>query len=372
MPSAIVVGAGVFGAALARRLALGGWDVTLADQYPPGHVRSASGGESRLIRCAHGGDRWYTRSARRARALWRELEDEAGVELLVEAGVLWFAHGDEGWEADSDAVLREEGIPVERLSADEAARLFPSCDAEGVAWALLEPEAGALRARDAARALAASAQRAGARFMGGRASPSGSRVELGDERVGADVVVWACGAWLAGLFPDVVELRVTRQEVLFFGAPIAWQTPPVPAWVDYDEGVYGLGDLDGRGVKIAPDREGPPLDPDSSPRTPDPDVELEARAYLRQRFPALADAPVVGSRVCQYALTADTNFIVAPHPDHDGVWIVGGGSGHGFKHGPSLAEYVVELVEGRPEPDPRFGLGPRPSAQSLRTAGTAV
>jgi sarcosine oxidase len=369
MASAVVVGAGVFGTSIARRLALDGWEVALVDQYPPGHVRAASGGESRLIRCAHGADRWYARSARRARTLWRELEEESGTELLVEAGVVWLAHGDAGWEAESETVLREEEIPSSRLRADEAAALFPSCEPDGVTWALLEPEAGVLRARDATRALAGSAVAAGARFVGGRATPAGRDVMVGGERLGADVVVWACGAWLASLFPGLVELRITRQEVLFFGAPIRWQTPPVPAWVDYDAGVYGLGDLDGRGVKVAPDAEGPPIDPDWSPRTPDPEVERDARGYLERRFPALAEAPVVGSRVCQYALTADTNFIVAPHPEEDGVWIVGGGSGHGFKHGPALGEYFGALLAGREQPAVRFALGPRPAGRNLRTAG---
>src|SRR5918999_3644597 len=119
MASAIVVGAGVFGTSIARRLALDGWQVTLVDQYPPGHVRAASGGESRLIRCAHGADRWYARSARRARTLWRELEEESGTELLVEAGVVWLAHDDAGWEADSETVLGEESTPSTRLTADD-------------------------------------------------------------------------------------------------------------------------------------------------------------------------------------------------------------------------------------------------------------
>jgi sarcosine oxidase len=100
------------------------------------------------------------------------------------------------------------------------------------------------------------------------------------------------------------------------------------------------------------------------------EAEKAGRGYLARRFPALADAPLVYSRVCPYALTADTNFLLARHPEEPRVWLLGGGSGHGFKHGPSLAEYVAGLLEGREEPDERFGLGERRPAASLRTAGT--
>jgi sarcosine oxidase len=366
--SAVVVGAGVFGSALARELAGSGWKVTLVDRFPPGHARAASGGESRLIRCAHGADRWYTRSARRAFGLWREVEAEAERELLVAAGVLWLARREDGWEVESERALREEGIPVERLEPREAGRLFPSFDPEGLAFCLLEPEAGVLRAKEATVALAVQAQARGARFLGGTARPAGAHVDVDGTMLAADRVVWACGAWLAGLFPDLVRLDVTRQENSFLGAPISWGTPPVPAWIDYDEAFYGLGDLDGRGFKAASDREGAPIDPDSATRLPSPAVERTVRAYVERRFPALRGAPLVGAHVCQYSLTPDTNFLIAPHPEHEGVWILGGGSGHGFKHGPALARYVAALLEGREPADERFGLGPRGERRNLRSA----
>ena len=222
MPSAVVVGAGVFGGSLALRLVSSGWAVTLVEQYPPGHVRAASGGESRLLRFSHGSSAWYTRSARRALDLWRELEVEAGVELFVPSGVAWFFRETEGWGAESERVLREEGIAVERLSPEEAARLFPSFDGQGLASVLYEPEAGVLRARDATMAIAEQAVAKGARFVAGTAVPDGEAVSVDGERLEGDRVVWAGGAWLAKLFPELVELRVTRQDVYFFGAPPDW------------------------------------------------------------------------------------------------------------------------------------------------------
>ena len=366
-----MVGAGIFGGSLARELVERGWDVTLVDRYPPGHVRAASGGETRLIRAAHGGEAWYVRSARRAWEQWLELEQETGKALLVRCGVVWLAHDTEGWEADSERVLRAEGVPTERLTPAETAELFPSFAGADLAFGLWEPEAGALRARDATQAIAALAQAKGVRFVGGEARPAGDGVEVDGARLDADVVVWACGAWLAGLFPDHARLRVTRQEVIHFGAPIEWSTPPTPAWVDYGAAFYGVGDVDGRGVKVSPDLEGPEFDPDRDDRTPSEQAAQTARDYLGRRFPALADAPLVFSRVCPYALTSDTNFLIARHPERQDVWLYGGGSGHGFKHGPALAEYLAGVIEGGGEPDERFALGERGPGQSLRTAGTA-
>jgi sarcosine oxidase len=369
VPEVIVVGSGIFGVSLAHRLALRGWRVTLVDAYPPGHVRGASGGESRLLRYAHGEDAWYTRSAWRARSLWGDLEAEAGAELLVRSGLVWFAHADHGWEADSERVLSSEGIPVERLPPGDAAGFFPDVDSDDLSFVLHEPEAGVLRARDAVRATFAVALSRGVRFVPGKGEPAGSEVVVDRERLSGDVVVWACGAWLPALFPTVVPIRVTKQDVFFFGAALPWQTPPVPGWVDYDGACYGLGDLDGRGVKVAPDGDGEPFEPEAGSRLPTPAVERTARVYLRRRFPALANAPLVGTRTCQYALTPDTNFLLDRHPEHERVWLFGGGSGHGFKHGPALGEYAADVLEDKAGLDDRFTLRARSEGYSLRTAG---
>jgi len=145
----------------------------------------------------------------------------------------------------------------------------------------------------------------------------------------------------------------------------------VPAWVDYDRAMYGTADLDGLGVKAALDVEGPPLDPDAELEG-DPTTEPVVRAYLRDRFPALEHAPLAEVRACRYELTRDSHFIAGRHPEHPGVWLVGGGSGHGFKHGPAMAERVVAAIAGgEPLPD-RFGLGERVPARSLRTAGSGM
>jgi sarcosine oxidase len=362
----IVVGAGVFGASLARHCALTGWDVTLVERVTPGHVRSGSGDESRIIRCGHGVDEWHTASARRAWELWHEIDPW----LVVPSGVLWLAHGEDGWEAASEATMQALGIPCSRI---DPAACFPSFAGADVAWGLWEPEAGVLRARDATRVLAEQAVAAGASLVLDEARPAddGGVVLSDGARLQADRVVWACGAWLNALFPGVVDLRITQQDVFYFGADASWRTPTVPTWVDYDAAAYGVGDVDGRGVKVCSDREGPAGFDVDGDRAPLAEHERRAREILGRHFPALAGAPVVGTRVCHYELTADTRFLIAPHPSFDGrVWLLGGASGHGFKHGPALAERVERWLAGAEAPDPQFALGARVADRALRTAGS--
>jgi sarcosine oxidase len=185
------------------------------------------------------------------------------------------------------------------------------------------------------------------------------------------VVVWACGGWLAGLFPGLVQLAVTRQELLFVDGGPAWRAPGVPGWVDYDRAMYGTADVDGLGVKAALDVDGPPLDPDAD-LDDSPTTEPVVRAYLRDRFPALEHAPLNEARACRYELSPDSIFIAGRHPDHPNVWILGGGSGHGFKHGPAMAERLVAAIKGDEPLPARFAVGERAPARSFRTAGTGV
>lgn len=369
-PSAIVVGAGVIGAATALALVRRGWDVTLLERATPGHVGASSGGETRLMRSAHGRQPWYTALAWAARDGWRTLEDETGVQVLVETGLVWFARAAHGWEADSVAVMRELGVPVERLTADRVGELFPSVRTDDLAFGLWEPHAGVLRAAGGTRALVARAAALGAVVREGiGARPDGGGVRAGGEVLHADRVVWACGPWLAALLGDRVALTVTQQDACWFAAGPGWRGDRVPAWVDFTGAAYGTGDHDGHGFKCSSDRQGPSFDPETDDRVALSAHVDAARAILGHRFPALAAAPLAGTRTCQYTTTVDTEFLIAPLDPDAAVWVAGGGSGHAFKHGPALGTYVADLLDGTREPDPRFGLGPRSPAGSLRTAG---
>ena len=350
---AAVVGAGVFGASIARELRGRGFEVQVYEQYTPGNVRSGSGGDTRLLRFAHGEEEWYTRSALRALELWRALEAETGLTLFEPVGVAWFDTGASPFTAQSEATLARLGIPTERLTVSEARPLYPSLGGDDLQSVLLEPAAGVLYARAATRALARDLT-----VVPARLTPA--------EPPRADIVVWACGSWLPKLFPGLVEQRISRRDVFFFGVDGAWEG--TPGFCEFDGPFYGHGELGGLGMKIAPDGLGAEIDPDVLERLPDPAAEARARAYAARRFPALADAPIVGTRVCQYDLTSDTHFLVARHPEQESWWLVGGGSGHGFKHGPALGEYVADCIEGSRDPEPFHGLGARSGPATLRTA----
>lgn len=369
-PTAVVVGAGVFGAATTLALVRDGWDVTLLERATPGHAAASSGGESRLLRSSHGTNRWYTELAWRAHAGWREVEQESGRDVLAETGLIWFARDADGWEADSQRVLSAVGVPVERLTPERVAELYPSVRTDDLVFGLWEPHAGVLRAATGTRALAELAVRAGATLrVGMDARPDGTAVRVDDGLLHADRVVWACGPWLGPLFPGRLELSVTQQDTCWFAAPAAWRADRVPAWVDFTGAAYGTGDLDGHGFKCSTDRQGPPFDPDRDDRLPRPEHIEAARDILAHRFPALTGAPLQGTRTCQYTTTVDTGFVIAPLEDDHVVWVAGGGSGHAFKHGPALGTYVAEVVAGSRAPDERFGVSTRTPSGSLRTAG---
>jgi glycine/D-amino acid oxidase-like deaminating enzyme len=201
----------------------------------------------------------------------------------------------------------------------------------------------------------------------GEARPSGSTVELDGRRLEADVVVWACGAWLARLFPELVQMRITFQQLALFRAPPEWRGP---GWVDFDAAFYGHGLVEPHGVKVAPDADGSDVDPDERPLVATQAAIDEARAYLAHRFPGLADAEVASAPGCHYGLMPDSEFLFDRHPEHPGVWLLGGGSGHGFKHGPALAEHAAAVLAGRGEPERRLALGERSQIRFLRTAGS--
>jgi glycine/D-amino acid oxidase-like deaminating enzyme len=177
----------------------------------------------------------------------------------------------------------------------------------------------------------------------------------------ADLYVLACGPWLSRLLPVAVgpRLRVTRQEVLYFGLPPGDRRhaiPDLPVWIDFGAGLYGIPDLDAQGFKVGIDRHGPLIDPDRLDRVVDVPIVRDTRAWIARRFPGLADAPLVDARVCQYENTSSGNFIIDRHPAWSNVWIVGGGSGHGFKHGPAVGRHVAALIAGEGVAQPRFSL----------------
>jgi sarcosine oxidase len=370
----VVVGAGVFGSWTAWHLAARGQRVLLLDAYGAGHSRASSGGESRIIRMAYGPDEIYTRWSQDSLGQWKKLFAAAGQELFVPTGVLWLGGAGNPQLAASREVLQRCGVRFESLDKPALAKRYPQIDLDRIDEGIFEPDSGVLLARRAVACVAADAVRAGAQMRIAHVkAPTGGRhvakLEVGPgEFVSAGQFVFACGAWLPKLFPELLGSRIfpTRQEVFFFGVPasdLRFAAPALPTWLFQEDHVYGMPDIEGRGLKFARDAHGEPVDPDTQSRIPTAEAATWARDYVTQRFPALRDAPIVESRVCQYENSGNGDFLIDRHPDFDNVWLAGGGSGHGFKHGPAFGAYLAGRICGDAKPEPRFSLESKTTRQ---------
>jgi glycine/D-amino acid oxidase-like deaminating enzyme len=344
-----VIGAGAFGGWTALHLRNAGADVTLVDAWGPGNSRASSGGETRVIRAIYGPDRVYVEMVKRSFELWSAIREP----IYTETGVLWMHRGDDSYVRSSLPVLTELGFAVDHLSIAEAKKRYPQIDFRGVKSVWFERRGGALSARRACEVVRDAFVQAGGMYRVERVNG------LKDaKRFNADAVVFACGPWLGKLFPDVIgdRVRPTRQEVYYFGPPAGsdrWAPPRMPIWIDFGPHIiYGLPDLHGRGFKVADDTRGPVFDPSTGNRTPTAAGIARARQLLSERFPELANAPLVSAEVCQYENSPDGNLIIDRHPAANNVWIAGGGSGHGFKLSPAVGELVAQaIVSGKQIPE---------------------
>lgn len=361
----VVVGAGVFGTWTAACLHRAGLRVQVVEAFGPAWTGATSGGESRVTRAGYGDAALYSEWAHRSLAEWRALSTRAGVPLFHETGVLWIHTEDDPLAGASVRVLAQLGIPFERLSTSALRSRYPVLRVDTGEAGILEPEAGALMARRAVQQLALELQAEGVRFIPGTVLP----VDSGEARAGAlpalrladgrtleaGQFVMACGSWLDRVCPQALagRLFVSRQEVVFFGADRA-RTGGLPVWANFP--FYGMPDFEGRGFKVANHDHGPVEDVDRVDRRVTAAAETSAREFLARRFPALADCPVTEGRVCLYESSHNGDFVIDRHPGLDNVWLVGCGSGHGFKHGPALGAHVAGLLQDREPPIERFAL----------------
>jgi monomeric sarcosine oxidase len=369
-----VIGAGVFGAWTAWHMVRRGRRVLLVDAYGPGNARASSAGESRIIRMGYGADELYTRWSQRSLVQWKEFFAAARQPLFHETGVLWLAGKDDLRVRQTAETLRRCDVPFEELSRPELEKRYPQIGLDRIASGLLEPDSGVLMARRAVAAVAEDATQNGAEYRVAQIAEPGASGKASvvttnsGERIEADQFIFACGAWLGKLFPKVLGERIfpTRQEVFFFGVPAGdsrFAPPALPTWLFQEDEIYGMPDLESRGLKIAVDRHGERVDPDTQSRLASAEGANEARRFVEQRFPALRGAPIVETRVCQYENTWNGDFLIDRHPEMENVWFVGGGSGHGFKHGPAVGEYVAGQILDVAESEPRFLLAGKQMVQ---------
>ena len=365
VPHIAVVGAGAFGGWTALHLLEAGARVTLLDAWGPGNSRSSSGGETRVMRGSYGPDQPYTEMAARSLALWARYERRWKRQFLHRSGVLWMAAGrDDTFERGSVTMLKAANIPFRELSTAHMKRRWPQINFEGIEWGIFEPECGYLEARASCQAVTQAFLSAGGKYK--EVAVASNELEdtplrslhLSDtSQLKADTYVFACGPWMGKLFPQTVGklVKATKQDVFFFGPPAGdnrFGDEQLPVWADHRGHFrYGIPGSDRRGFKIADDTRGPEFDPDRGERLVSTQNLKEVREYVAFRFPALKGAPLIETRVCQYEQTPDSGFIVDRHPKNENVWLVGGGSGHGFKHGPAIGEMTSRLILRERTPD---------------------
>jgi glycine/D-amino acid oxidase-like deaminating enzyme len=374
-PHVAVVGAGAFGGWTALHLLERGARVTLLDAWGPGNSRASSGGETRIMRGTYGPDQPYTALAARALKLWAKYEQRWKRQFLHRTGVLWMVSSrDDGFERGSLAMLREAEIKFQELFTPEMKKRWPQINFTGVRWGIYEPECGYLDARVSCQAVVDAFVAGGGTYRQIAVSDDDlehaplRHLTLSDgSRLKADFYVFACGPWLGQLFPVTVGdlIRSTKQDIFFFGPPAGdsrFTDEHLPVWGDHGKRFfYGIPGSDRRGFKVADDTRGEAFDPTNGERVVSPTTLKRIREYVASRFPAMKNAPLIETRVCQYEQTSDSSFILDRHPRMDNVWLVGGGSGHGFKHGPALGETTAELILKEGEADALWSLSRFPS-----------
>ena len=366
MLKVIVVGAGINGVTAAIELKKRGHKVVLVDPGPLPHPLAASTDISKAVRAAYGPDEEYTALAERAIRLWRQWNKEFGVELYHEVGVMWVRQeemnpGD--FEYESFKTLQRRGHKIERMNSARLWKRFPAWNPELYRDGIFELEAGYAESSLVVATLIERAKSLGIELHQGARF---SELDEGDnrvkgivldsgQRISGDVVVVAVGAWTPYVLPFTQKFfRATGQPVFHLKPrqPELFAPERFPVFgADISmTGYYGFP-LSREGVvKIANHGPGREMSPESSKRAVTPQEEQNLREFLSSTFPALADAPIVYTRICLYCDTNDGHFWIAPDPERRGLIVATGDSGHGFKFAPVLDEIIADAVEGKSNP----------------------
>ena len=366
MATVIVVGAGINGVTAAIELKKRGHTVVLVDPGPLPHPLAASTDISKAVRAAYGTDEDYTLLAERSIRLWRDWNKEFGVELYHEVGVMFVRRREmkpADFEYESFKILERRGHKIERMNSARLWKRFPAWNPELYRDGILELAAGHV---ESSRVVGILSERAKSVGVGLREGAKFSELDEGDDRVkgivlddgqriSGDIVVMAVGAWTPYVLPFTQKFfRATGQPVFHLKPRqpdlFASQRFPVFGADISTTGYYGFPVSREGVVKIANHGPGREMSPESTERVVTSEEEKNLREFLSSTFPALADAPIVYSRVCMYCDTDDGHFWIAPDPERRGLIVATGDSGHGFKFAPVLGEIIADVVEGKSNP----------------------
>lgn len=405
----VVIGAGAWGGWTAYHLRQRGARVTLIDAYGPGNSRSTSGDETRGVRSSYGdraaGELW-TPWARAAIERWSLFEAEWGpvfkTKFFHQTGDVIMRTATEPFLTKTVEYWKANNVKHEVISGDEVRKRYPVIDAHDITTAIVEPDAGVVRARASTQAVAAIGQQMGVKLIVDRVRLAETKngelqgVILQDGTVvRGDAYVFACGPWLRKLFPYLDNrMRVPLGYVCYFGVPVGdtrFTYPNLPSFNFPGVTGWPVLPVDSRGFRVrgaiappaapgtnaappvagaapavagaagaaaAPRPATPPVDPlqqdpDTSSRWATQDRIDGSRRFLAARFPILANAPLLETRSCHYESSVNANFIIDHVPGNTNAWIAGVGQAEGFKFGPVAGEYVAQRVLGI-EGDPKI------------------
>ena len=362
----VIIGAGITGVTTAIELKRRGYDVTLLDPGPLPHPLAASTDISKAVRTAYGPDEDYTALAERSIPLWRRWNEESGLTLYHEVGMLFVRQtamrpGD--FEYESWQVSKQRGRPLERITAKVIRERFPAWSGQTYSDGIFEREAGYV---ESGRVIAMLLMRARSLAVELREGVSFAELNEDDnrvkgvvlqngERIAADSVIFAAGAWTPYLLP------FTRTFFRASGQPVFHLQPAKPELFVPDcfpvfgadistTGYYGFPLNQDGVVKIANHGPGREMSPESPDRAVTQEEEAALREFLSQTFPALAGAQIVYTRICLYCDTYDGHFWIAPDPERRGLVIAAGDSGHAFKFAPVLGGIIADAAEAKENP----------------------
>lgn len=367
MPDLLIIGAGVFGAAIALEARRRGHGVTLLDRGPPPHPAASSTDISKVIRADYGFDSLYMEAVLTALPTWRAWNALQARPLFHETGLLALAQSamaPGGFEHDSWVALRQRGLDLRRLTPERMRAHHPAWDPARYPDGYFNPQAGWAESGEVVRFLLTQARAAGAQVLDDahvvEISEDGPAAVLRDgRRLSADHLVVAAGAWTPELLPELrPRLRAVAQPV-FHLAPAQPERWRAPAFTVFTADITGTGwygfPANAQGVvKVANHGVGLAVPPDAAGE-PGEEEERALRAFLEESLPDLADAPIVYRRRCLYCDSTDGDLVIDAHPERPGVLVAAGGSGHAFKLAPRLGPWACDLLEGGPA-TPRFSL----------------
>ena len=358
-----VIGAGVMGSWTAVELLKRGHEVTLVEAILPGHARSSSGGESRLIRGIYGRDTLYMDWVKDSMLAWKNLQDQVGEKLFHPIGTLWMFGQDSDYGDFAYQYLQSINWPINELSIKDAQEKYPQINFDDISKLYYEPESGYLMARRGCQVLLKLFQNSGGNYINRKINIEEENILSGRHPINSsDYTVLACGPWLKYLFPELLgeRLQISRQEIYYFSTEDnsdEYHEENIPSWIDLSRGnYYGVPFSSQRDFKIADDTRRKSLDIYTEDRIPISDWIEESKKYLMQRFPKLGNPILSEARVCQYTNTFDGHFLFDFVPGSKTILIAGGGGGHAFKLGPSIGKYLSDMIEQKKDPTAMFGL----------------